>query len=213
MRSVLCYGDSNTFGRSTGNDPDGRYGYRERWPGILDRILGSDWRIIEEGLGGRTTVSDDDIEGASRNGRTYLEPCLLSHRPLDLIIIMLGTNDLKVRFDKTASEICLGVKTLVDDIIDLGPGPKQSVPQIMIVAPPPILEDLKEWSVMFEGGREKSLELAEHYAQLAKTMDLHFVDAGSVVASSEADGFHLDKPAHAQLATAIGEAIEAIGWA
>ena len=79
---------------------------------------GREWMVIEEGLGGRTTVSDDPIEGAEKNGKTYLYPCLMSHRPLDVVVIMLGTNDLKARFNKTAWEIAAGVGVLVDIVQD-----------------------------------------------------------------------------------------------
>jgi lysophospholipase L1-like esterase len=113
IRSVLCYGDSNTFGTATVARPDGRYAPDERWPGVLRGALGPGWLVIEEGLGGRTTVSDDPVEGADRNGRTYLYPCLRSHRPLDVVAIMLGSNDLKHRFGKTAWDIAEGVGVLV----------------------------------------------------------------------------------------------------
>lgn len=213
MRSVLCYGDSNTFGQTTADDPDGRYGPTERWPGVLRQALGPAWLVIEEGLSGRTTVSDDPIEGAEKNGRTYLSPCLTSHKPLDMVILMLGTNDLKVRFNKPASEIALGIGTLVQDVKRLRPGPDQSIPEIMIVSPPPILIDLKGWESVFDGGREKSHQLAGEYARIAEVMDLHFVDAGSIVNSSDVDGFHLDRPAHAKLGTAIADVIETVDWA
>ncbi|TKB94918.1 MAG: hydrolase, partial [Mesorhizobium sp.] len=123
MRSVLCYGDSNTHGQIPGRGPLERYGPDERWPGVLRAELGPDWYVIEEGLSGRTTVHDDPIEGAHKNGRTYLRPCLQSHATLDLVIIMLGTNDLKIRFNKPPSEVAMGIGCLVYDIKELAPGP------------------------------------------------------------------------------------------
>ena len=138
MRSVLCYGDSNTYGQTTADTPDDRYGPTVRWPGILRGLLGPGWLVIEEGLSGRTTVSDAPIEGAEKNGRTYLKPCIQSHKPLDLVILMLGTNDLKIRFQKTASEIAMGIGALAQDIKGLRAGIGQKVPEIMIVSPPPI---------------------------------------------------------------------------
>ena len=212
MRSVLCYGDSNTFGQTTADTPDDRYGPTERWPGVLRSLLGPKWLVIEEGLSGRTTVNDDPIEGAEKNGRTYLKPCLTSHKPLDLVIVMLGTNDLKVRYNKPASEIAMGMGALVQDIKAMRPGHDQKIPEIMIVAPPPILDDLKGWDSVFEGGREKSLKLAEEYARIADAMEVHFFDAGGVVESSDVDGFHLDPAGHAALAAALAEEIVAIGW-
>ena len=112
-KTILCYGDSNTHGSATVERPDGRYGPDERWPGVLRAALGSGWLVLEEGLGGRTTVSDDPVEGLEKNGRTYLLPCLHTHKPLDVVIIMLGTNDLKARFGKSAWEIAQGVGVLV----------------------------------------------------------------------------------------------------
>jgi lysophospholipase L1-like esterase len=212
MRSVLVYGDSNTFGQTTANTPDDRYGPQTRWPGILRARLGSGWLVIEEGLSGRTTVSDDPIEGAEKNGRTYLRPCLASHKPLDLVIIMLGTNDLKVRFNKPASEIALGMGALVRDTIAMRPGPQQKVPEIMIVSPPPILQDLRGWDNVFEGGRAKSLGLAAEYERLADQLEVHFFEAGKVAESSAIDGFHLDREGHRKLGAAIAEAVENIGW-
>lgn len=212
MRSVLCYGDSNTYGQTTADTPDDRYGPTVRWPGVLRRLLGPGWLVVEEGLSGRTTVSDDPIEGAEKNGRTYLKPCIQSHKPLDLVILMLGTNDLKIRFQKTASEIAMGIGALAQDIKGLRAGIDQKVPEIMIVSPPPILDDLRGWESVFEGGHAKSLRLADEYARIADMVEVHFFDAGSVVQSSPVDGFHLDAAGHRRLGEAMAEAIEAIGW-
>ena len=98
MKHILCYGDSNTFG----TDPvrGGRHPYEVRWTGALQRLLGGNYRVIEEGCGGRTTVFEDQLS-YGRNGLKTLVPCIASHNPLDLIIIMLGTNDLKKRFQAT----------------------------------------------------------------------------------------------------------------
>lgn len=212
MRSVLCYGDSNTHGQIPGRGPLERYGPGERWPGILRSQLGSDWYVVEEGLSGRTTVHDDPIEGAHKNGRTYLRPCLQSHATLDLVIIMLGTNDLKIRFNKPPSEVAMGIGCLVYDIKELAPGPGGSTPEIMIVAPPPMQDDVKEWKSIFAGAPEKSRLLALEFEVLADSLELHFFDAGSVVSCSEADGFHIDAEAHRLLGTALARAVDAIGW-
>lgn len=212
MRSVLCFGDSNTYGQTAADTPDERYGPLERWPGVMRRQLGDGWMVIEEGLSGRTTVSDDPIEGVEKNGRRYLRPCVMSHKPLDLVILMLGTNDLKIRFNKPASEIAMGMGALVQDIKEMRAGIGQRVPEIMIVSPPPILEDLKGWDSVFAGGREKSLQLASQYESLADDREVHFFDAGSVVSSSDTDGFHLDRENHEKLGLAMAEAVVAIGW-
>lgn len=212
MRSVLCFGDSNTYGQTTAARINDRYGPHQRWPRILQRKLGADWLVIEEGLSGRTTVNDDPIEGAEKNGRTYLKPCILSHKPLDMIVLMLGTNDLKIRFNKTSAEIAMGIGALVQDIKSLPAGHDARGPEIMVVSPPPILEDLKGWESMFEGGLEKSRQLADEYERIADANEVHFFDAGSVVKSGERDGFHLDVDAHATLGLALALEIESIGW-
>lgn len=211
-RSILCYGDSNTFGTSTADDPDGRYAPDERWTGVLQKALGDGWRVIEEGLGGRTTVSDDPVDGPDKNGRTYLRPCLMSHRPLDAVIIMLGTNDLKTYFDKSPSEIADGVGLLVDDIHALGPGHHGGVPKIVVVSPPVTLEEADQWSGLFEGGAGKSRRFAAEYARVARDKGATFFDAGSVVQSSRVDAIHLDRPAHAVLGAALAKAVLAMNW-
>jgi len=203
MKSVLCYGDSNTFGAATVDRPDDRYAPDERWPGVLKSALGPDWLVIEEGLGGRTTVSDDPVEGAERNGRTYFYPCLMSHKPLDVVVIMLGTNDLKARFNKSPWEVAAGVGVLVDMVKAAAAGRNEGIPEIIVVCPPPMLEHLPTHAEMFDGAPPKSRELARHFRNVAAERGVHFLDAGAVITSSAVDGFHLDPDAHAALGRAI----------
>lgn len=168
--------------------------------------------MVEEGLSGRTTVRDDPIEGPIKNGRTYLRPCLMSHAPLDLVIIMLGTNDLKIRFNQPASEVAMGIGCLVHDINELALGPHGRPPEIMVVAPPPMLHDIKEWEQIFKDGQQKSRELALQFEIVADSLEVHFFDAGLVASCDPRDGFHIDDSAHLALGTAIAREIEAIGW-
>lgn len=212
MRTVLCYGDSNTYGQIPGETGLVRYDRDQRWPGVMGTSLGPGWLVVEEGLIGRTTVHDDPIEGSYKNGRTYLRPCLLSHSPLDLVIVMLGTNDLKVRFHKPASEVAMGLSVLVHDIMDTGCGPGGGNPEILVVAPPPILEDLRDWQPVFAGGFEKSRELALEFEYVADSLGVHYFDAGRVSECSRDDGFHLDRDAHLHLGRALAREVLAIGW-
>lgn len=212
MRTVLCFGDSNTHGQVPGGHPLERYAFPQRWSGVLARELGSGWHVIEEGLSGRTTVRDDPIEGALKNGRTYLMPCLMSHAPLDLIIIMLGTNDLKARFNQPASEVAMGIGCLVHDIKELAPGPRGAPPEIMVVSPPPIQDDIKQWEQIFKNAQPKSHELALQFEIVADSLEVHFFDAGSVVTCDPRDGFHINHEAHEGLGVALAREIEAIGW-
>jgi lysophospholipase L1-like esterase len=98
--TVLCFGDSNTNGISGDDENYVRLPAAVRWTGRLQRLLGDGYYVIEEGLNGRTT----DLDYANRpgcNGRTYFGPCLQSHHPLDVVVIMLGTNDLKAEFNRS----------------------------------------------------------------------------------------------------------------
>jgi len=212
MRSILCFGDSNTHGQMPGGTPLQRYGPAQRWPGVMWRELGPSWHVIEEGLSGRTTVRDDPIEGAHKNGRSYLTPCVQSHMVLDLIVIMLGTNDLKARFNQPASEVAMGIGCLIYDIKELTPGPQGTVPEIMVVSPPPMLDDIKEWEPIFSGAQRKSRELALQFEIIADSLEVHFFDAGSVVECDPLDGFHINDRAHEALGVALAQEVDAIGW-
>ncbi|MGO4841800.1 hydrolase, partial [Rhizobiaceae sp. 2RAB30] len=118
----------------------------------------------------------------------------------------------KVRFNQPPSEVAMGIGCLVYDIKELTPGPGGTVPEIMIVAPPPMLDDLREWESIFSGGQAKSRRLALEFEIIADSLEVHFFDAGSVVTCSPADGFHLDGQAHRALGMALAREVEAIGW-
>ena len=207
IRTVLCYGDSNTWARAVVARPDGRYAPHERWPGVVRAVLGSDWLVIEEGMPGRTSIHDDPVEGAERNGRSYLLPCILSHRPLDVVVIMLGTNDLKARFHASAWEAAEGVGALVKIVKKAGVGRSEGVPAVIMVAPPPMLKHLPNHADMYEGGFEKSLEVSKHFRAVSEREGVGFFNAGSVIKSSPVDGFHLEPEAHDILGRALAAEI------
>jgi lysophospholipase L1-like esterase len=199
MITLLCYGDSNTWGATPGTGE--RYPRDVRWPGALQIELGPEFIVIEEGLNGRTTVWDDPIEG-HKNGRTYLMPCLQSHQPLDLITLMLGTNDLKLRFSVSARDIAKGIGVLLNDIQNSGAGPNGTAPPVLLIAPPP-LKPLTDKADSFEGGEGKSKQLADYYAAVAVEWGADFLDAGKVIESSATDGLHFEPEAHRKLAFEI----------
>jgi lysophospholipase L1-like esterase len=205
MKSILCYGDSNTWGciPLPGPDPASRFPPATRWPGVLRRELGDGYWIVEAGLNGRTTVWNDPLE-PHRNGRKLLLPTLLTHQPLDLVIIMLGTNDLKHRINASAAEIAAGAGMLVDIVAASGCGPDGRAPQTLLVCPPPIAE-VDQFDDEFEGGAEKSRRLAGHYSAAAAARSCAFLDAGSVISSSDVDGIHLEEPEHERLGLAVAE--------
>jgi len=197
MRTVLCYGDSNTWGSipMTHLEDRRRFGIGERWPGILRQQLGDDWHVVEEGLPGRTICRDDPVEGSDRNGLTYLLPCLHSHRPLDFVVLKLGTNDLKARFGASAAQIADGLHALVE-IVNANSRLDGKPPRLLIVCPAPIL-DVGPLRAMFFGGSLKSRQFGALYGAVASQHDALFLDAGAVISSSSIDGIHLEKDAHA----------------
>ncbi|MGZ6340999.1 MAG: SGNH/GDSL hydrolase family protein [Candidatus Limnocylindrales bacterium] len=200
MAVVLCYGDSNTYGA----DPAGgeRFPPDVRWPGILRRGLGPGHTVIEEGLNGRTTIWDDPYE-PGRNGRTYLLPCLLSHAPLDVIVLMLGTNDLKAIFRQKATEVARGASVLVDLILGSGCGPGGSIPRVLLIAPPHVdaTGEAELWG--FGDAAAESRRFGALYRRVAKGTGSAFLDAGALVVPSPLDGVHLDPPGHALLGQAV----------
>jgi lysophospholipase L1-like esterase len=207
MANILCYGDSNTWGciPLQGPEPARRYPPGTRWPGVLRRELGDGHWVVEAGLNGRTTVWDDPLE-PHRNGRKLLLPTLLTHQPLDLVIIMLGTNDLKRRMNASPADIAQGAGVLVDIVAASGCGADGRAPQALLVCPAPIAE-VDPFDDEFEGGTEKSRQLASHFAAIAEARSCAFLDAGALISSSDVDGIHLDEPQHAVLGVAIAERV------
>src|SRR5690606_15090841 len=157
-----------------------RFAPDRRWPGVLKRLLGAGWDVIEEGLPSRTTVRDDPIEGEHKNGLRALPICLESHMPLDLVILMLGTNDLKHRFAATASDIADSIEILVQTIRRSSAGPSGEAPAIIVVSPAPI-QEVGRLAGMFQDGAAKSQELARLVREMAGRSDVTFFDAGEIV--------------------------------
>jgi lysophospholipase L1-like esterase len=169
--------------------------------------LGEDWEVVAEGLPGRTTVHADPVEGGHLSGLAYLRPCLESHRPLDLLIFMLGTNDFKRRFCLEAEEVALGVQQLVMTSLQLDAfGGKK--PHVFVLCPPPIIVT-GLLGPMFEGADRKSRQLAPVLEAVAKSCGAGFLDAGQVVQSSPIDGIHFEAEAQAALGQAVAKALPA----
>lgn len=208
-RTVLLFGDSNTHG--TKPMPDlagaGRFDREERWAGRLAKLL-PDWEVITEGHPGRTAVHDDPVEGEHRNGLRVLPALLESHKPIDVVVVMLGTNDLKPRFSVNAGDIAHSLERLVRMIRASDCGPGGAGPQVLLVAPPPISE-VGCLAGMFEGGAAKSRTLAAEIEAAAKRAGVPFLDAGRVVQVSPIDGIHYDAEANPKLAEAFAAVIRA----
>ena len=212
-KHIVCFGDSNTHGYCA--DPsdtvDGgiRFTEEERWTHLLQKQLGDDYLVIEEGLSGRTTCFDDPIhEGL--NGLNYIYPCLKSHETVDLLIIMLGTNDCKDRFYASAACIGLGMARLVKKAMATECwGGKE--PNILVIAPPPIEEGMLTSAVAATMGKQcvtKARELAHYYQEQCGLMGCHFADAGAMGCQfNKVDYMHLTKKGHATLAENLAQLV------
>ena len=197
-RTVLCFGGSNTYGSIPGEE-GGRFGRDARWPGVLARELGDGWHVVEEGLPGRTTVFHDPLS-PHRRGADYLPPCLASHAPLDVVVIFLGTNDLKARCAAEPSDIAEGLAVLARLALVSGSGPNGNAPHVLVLGLPrlgPVLPP------DFAGAREKAEALPPFVAQEASAAAVDVLDLSAVVAYSELDGIHLNADGHSATGAAV----------
>lgn len=211
MPLLLTYGDSNTYGTLPIVDEDlrERLGPDARWPGVCLKDLGPGWSLVEEGLPGRTTRHPDPEMGPHMDGRTGLFIALESHGPIDVMTLMLGTNDLKAHFNRSAADIAGDVGILLDIAQSDEMQDRHGGFDILLICPPPILEQ-GIIADKFTGGRAASLGLASAYAGIAADRGVSFLDAGTVIESSPVDGIHFDAATHAKLGQAVARAIGAM---
>jgi len=201
MKHILCFGDSNLFGT---NPSGGRWPLEQRWTGILSHALGPGYRIIEEGLGGRTTVFDDPLE-ENRNGSRQLPIMLHSHRPLDLVILSLGTNDCKTFFSANAKIIAKALEKLALIVKNYPYGEHYPIPQVLVISPIHIGEDIEDspFASFDNNSQLISKTLGPAIKAMAEKNNLLFFDASLVAQSSPIDQLHMDTDGHAALAKAI----------
>ena len=208
IKSILCYGDSNTYGLKS--DLLSRYPRELRWTGILQKKLGEEYYVIEEGLGGRTTVWDDPVENY-KNGKTYLLPCLESHMPLDLVVIMLGTNDLKCRFGVSPFDIGTSMDNLIRTILKSDTGPDFQPPKVLLIAPVPIHSvgnpDLDQMIPQME---ERSRMLPYYYKKVAEKYSIFYLEPGERVEVNEMDGIHYTEEGHRKMAELVEKKVREI---
>lgn len=219
MRSILCFGDSNTWGFMPRKDrppvkAENRYSWDVRWPGRLEKLLGGDWRVVEEGLNGRTTMFDCFME-EHRNGLKAIDVCLLTAMPVDLVILMLGTNDSKLAFDKPPFVIAHGVHRLIDRIVNggYGYGPGGKAPEILVVSPVRMTEGVfTSWlSEEFDGESiARCNRLPAYYQRVAAQDGVHFLDAGACISADSSDGIHMNAEGHAKMADLLCQKVRAI---
>jgi lysophospholipase L1-like esterase len=211
MKTILCYGDSNTWGCPplVSLDNIQRYGPDIRWGSVLRTTLGEGYWVVEEGLNGRTTVWSDPVEGEHKNGKAYLTACLESHAPIDLVVIMLGTNDLKHRFGLSAWDIAACAGALVQLVQASHFGPNWTAPRVLLICPPPVAK-LTLFADLFAGSQEKSRDLARHYSAIAAQNGCDFLDTGQHIVSSDGDGIHLEPDQQQKLGRAVAEKVKKI---
>lgn len=207
-KHIICFGDSNTHGYcadpSDCADGGNRFNENERWTCLLQKFIGDDYLVIEEGLGGRTTIFNDPYhEGLS--GLDYIIPCLLSHEPIDLLIIMLGTNDTKARFNANAANISVGLQRLINKAKGSSAwGGKK--PNILVIAPPHIHAEFVD-VYMGEGCIEKSREVAKYYEEVCKNNGYAFLDAEGIAEFNQKDHMHLTRKGHFDLANRLKDIV------
>lgn len=203
MQQILVYADSLSWGIVPLTRQ--RLSFDERWPGVLEQGLtsaGMRVRVIEDCLNGRRTVWDDPFK-PGRNGLVGLAQRMEVNAPLSLVVLALGTNDFQSMHQLNAWHASQGIATLVNAVRSAPIEPGMPVPPVLVVAPPPIRTPRGPLAPKFAGGETKSVGLGEAYAQVCADLKCHFFDAGRVVASSDADGVHLDAEAHRTLGLAL----------
>lgn len=208
MTVILCFGDSNTHGtppmRAVGEYD--RFGADIRWPARMARALG--WDLVEEGLPGRTAQFADPVMGAHMDGREGLKMALASHGPIDWLVLMLGTNDVKARFGASPEWVTGGIAAL----LDIAQSPEMQARhggfRVLLICPPPVLEQ-GPIADQFFGARRRSLELPQLYRALAEARGVVFLDAGGIISVSAEDGVHFEAESHGLLAELVAATLRA----
>ncbi len=210
-KTVLCFGDSNTFGYDTVNDS--RFPWGVRWTSVVQELLGAEYYIIEEGMGRRTSVWEDPIENV-QSGRNYLLSCLDSHWPLDIVIIMLGTNDLKSRFHLEAYDIAAGVENLALMTCEHLKKRQKTPPEILIISPVEVGEYIEENAYGKYLGNQlavkRSKEFPRYFREIAENNGFHFMAASDYAVPCREDSVHMDAANHRKLAEAVAAKIKEI---
>jgi lysophospholipase L1-like esterase len=211
MPTLLAFGDSNTHGTPplTQRGVPARYGPDVRWPPVAGAALGPDWTVVEEGLPGRTAQCDDPVMGAFMNGQVGLRIALQSHGPIDVLSIMLGTNDAKTRFAPTPQRVTAGMAGLLDIALSEDMQSRHGGFTILLICPPAVVET-GIFAGEFMGAAKLFRDLPASYAALAKGRGARFLDAGRIIAVSDTDGVHFEPDAHLALGQAIADEVRSL---
>jgi len=205
MKNVLAFGDSLTWGANAATG--GRHAFEDRWPSVLECALGGQARVFAEGLNGRTTIFDDYSIPTQRNGAKALPMLLATHEPLDLVIIFLGTNDMRTHICGNAAGSAMGIVRLINIVKQFNYKPGHEVPQVLVVSPPHVEPGLDLlFNDVMAGAGALSKEYAAKYAQVCAQEAVSLFDASKVAKTDPNDGVHLD----AKNTRAIGESLAPI---
>lgn len=218
-KRILVFGDSNSWGWKAKLEafPVERFGDDERWAGVMAKALGEDYTVIVDGLSGRTTDLDfgQDLGALAAedfNGAKDLPEVLAKNLPLDLVVVMLGTNDAQAQFDRNADQVAQGAMHLVDIVRNINGGvlTTYGTPKVLLVTPPPMGDISKTpLSANVAGGVEISRQFADAFDRAAKLANVPVFDAGSVIGTSGVDGIHFTAEEHAILGKAVAKQIQA----
>jgi lysophospholipase L1-like esterase len=205
-KTIICYGDSNTWGNVP--DSDLRYPRSVRWPSVLQKLLDENYEVISEGLCGRSLKSE--IAKPEKNGITYILPCVLSHDPIDWITIMLGTNDVKDKYKLSAEDIADNLKETISIIKNADIDSLDKL-KILIICPPEIIPSEQHGvDENFKEGIENFKKLPDLYKKVASETGSYFLNANDYIKSSKIDGYHLDADAHLKLAEVVANKIKEV---
>ena len=213
-KRIMCFGDSLTGGWVPVEEgvPTTRDPAEQRWPGVLQAKLGEGYIIIEEALSGRTTSLDDPTD-SRLNGSTSLPSALASHLPLDLVTLMLGSNDTKAYFHRTPFEITAGMSKLVGQVLACagGVGTSYPAPKVLIIAPPPLAPMPHAYfQALFGGAYEKSAQFGKLYGDLADFMKVDFLDASEIISTDGVDGIHFTEENNRELGLTVAKKVRQI---
>ena len=207
-RTIVCYGDSNTHGYyPVGAESFGRFDYTQRWPNVMGSFLGDGYDVKEEGMTSRTVAVDDFVMGEDYNGLAQIRTCLLTHEPVSLLIVMLGSNDMKSCYGLSPEWVSEGLDRLILQAQSC-PVWEGGTPKILVLSPPDIdkrYEDTFQIGWFGEGCAEKVKRLAPLYAQKCRLRGCYFMDAMPYTELNTVDYVHLTAEGHRRLGTAVAD--------
>ena len=217
MKTIVCYGDSNTWGYMPKREhpeitANNRFPWGVRWTSLLQMKLGADYRVVEEGLNGRTTMFDDPLD-VCRNGLESIDYSMLTNCPVDLVILMLGTNDVKEFFGMPPYVIAKGCGRIIDRIQAGGYGPNGAAPEVLLVAPLKLPDTLPgSWlgDEFGPGAVARNDQLPAYYENIAAEKGVHFLNAAASVTADSADSIHMNEAGHAATAELMYEQVRRI---